>query len=125
MVYINTSQTLLLKRKTSPIWLRQKNVKDASDVDVQSNKTQQKSIASMLQSTTKNMVGNNGNTYYCHIIVLKGRLYLYYNTSQKNQNNSIMAEQKIRKPKSHAKSLKVITGDKTIKEKHQLKLFLR
>lgn len=36
-----------------------------------------------------------------------------------------MAEQKIRKPKSHAKSLKVITGDKTIKEKHQLKLFLR
>ena len=48
-----------------------------------------------------------------------------YNTSQKNQNNSIMAEQKIRKPKSHAKSLKVITGDKTIKEKHQLKLFLR
>ena len=125
MVYINTSQTLLLKRKTSPIWLRQKNVKDASDVDVQSNKTQQKSIASMLQSTTKNMVGNNGNTYYCHIIVLKGRLYLYYNTSQKNQNNSIMAEQKIRKPKSHAKSLKVITGDKTIREKHQLKLFLR
>ena len=125
MVYINTSQTLLLKRKTSPIWLRQKNAKDVSDVDVQSNKTQQKSIASMLQSTTKNMVGNNGNTYYCHIIVLKGRLYLYYNTSQKNQNNSIMAEQKIRKPKSHAKSLKVITGDKTIKEKHQLKLFLR
>ena len=58
----------------------------------------------MLQSTTKNMVGNNGNTYYCHIIVLQGRLYLYYNTSQKNQNNSIMAEQKIRKPKSHAKS---------------------
>ena len=125
MVYINTSQTLLLKRETSPIWLRQKNAKDVSDVDVQSNKTQQKSIASMLQSTTKNMVGNNGNTYYCHIIVLKGRLYLYYNTSQKNQNNSIMAEQKIRKPKSHAKSLKVITGDKTIKEKHQLKLFLR
>ena len=104
MVYINTSQPLLLKRKTSPIWLRQKNVKDVSDVDVQSNKTQQKSIASMLQSTTKNMVGNNGNTYYCHIIVLKGRLYLYYNTSQKNQNNSIMAEQMIRKPKSHAKS---------------------
>ena len=77
MVYINTSQTLLLKRKTSPIWLRQKNVKDVSDVDVQSNKTQQKSIASMLQSTTKNMVGNNGNTYYCHMIVLKGRSHLY------------------------------------------------
>ena len=67
----------MLKRETSPIWLRQKNAKDVSDVDVQSNKTQQKSIASMLQSTTKNMVGNNGNTYYCHMIVLKGRSHLY------------------------------------------------
>ena len=34
----------MLKRETSPIWWRQKNAKDVSDVDVQSNKTQQKAL---------------------------------------------------------------------------------